>query len=58
MTREEAFDKIRSLKSILPAASDEIDDILDVLSGESCEGSHCESAQDDYACYNNIELED
>lgn len=26
--------------------------------GESCEGSHCESAQDDYAYYNNIELED
>lgn len=26
--------------------------------GESCEGSHCESAQDDYAYDNNIELED
>lgn len=26
--------------------------------GESCEGSHCESAQDDYACENNIELEE
>lgn len=26
--------------------------------GESCEGSHCESAQYDYAYDNNIELED
>lgn len=26
--------------------------------GESCEGSHCESAQTDYACENDIELED
>ena len=35
MTKEEAFDKIRSFKSLLPAASDEIDDILDAISEES-----------------------